>query len=41
MTLDEADIQMTKERDSTADTHNAAMRIRHKIMDDPRLNDED
>ena len=40
MTLDEADIQMTKERDSTADTHNAAMRIRHQIMDAPRL-DED
>ena len=37
MALDGADIHSVRERDSTADTHNAAMRIRHKTMDDPRL----
>jgi len=35
MTLYGADIHVAKERDSTDDTHNAAMRIKHQIMDDP------
>jgi len=40
MALDGADIHVVRERDSTADTHNAAMRIKHQIMDDPRLDDD-
>ena len=40
MTLDEADIKVTEERDSAADTANAAMRIKLQIMDDPRLDDD-